>query len=379
MAKTFVITDDIKPTFEMLERDFKFDTKAFVKKINEYIKTLYKDDCDDYLDILRDSFKYKSEYDDKSINLSKENLYWFVKILFLNPDIFLLWEVFYIFVKNQFEFECDGTCWLDCSCQPIHNYTEYYFSSNKIYTGEEWWNVLESYITSRGIKTPHIELIKKYKELKKRKYYKFKDGVFLPLSHKQIVNFMLTSIWQVLKANKGENFLVLDNNGQKNLKYLQDKGVNTDELIDKFIKLVQNLKENDDRLYYLTKVNQLLNSNKYNKQILDILNTHQSYEIIDDLYSILNDDQWTIEEFVDKIVKKDSDYRILNGLDIIEYWKKDLEKYKIRSKFVSDYQIIKINEIQATKLYWVDENIYPKSLISQEELILEILNNLSLN
>ncbi|UUM24531.1 hypothetical protein [Mycoplasma sp. 3686d] len=353
----FNITDELKANFESLEQTDNFQTQEFVNRINQHLETLDSENANKYIEYLERIFNYKPN--ESNLKQHQENLFLVAKILNLNPDIQLLEEISILF-SSELEQEI------------IENIKEY-LQSHKLLTGMQWRDFFDTKLKQKGINSSDIELVEKALELEDTSFYQIKDNDFEKLSNEQFTKICLTSILQDEQVNQGQNFLVLDDNGQKNLKYLQDQGVDTDKLMDKFINVARPLRYLE-KIKYVETVNKLINAVKYSDEILAILAQKQSLGFVMFLLDlVLEKEPKTLDKFARKIYKNNIANKILKGSTIKNYLNKDLKANGLTSKYVSDYQVIKIKEIDKTKRYLVNQDKYPIKEVVEDGLIQQIL------
>ncbi|UUM24530.1 hypothetical protein [Mycoplasma sp. 3686d] len=348
----FKITPDIQTNVNFLEKTFKFKTKEFVDNINQYLQTLSPDDTNEYMYLLRKNLN--KDISHKLDNHDENNLFLFVQILNLNPDIELLKEMSALF-DEQF-----SLCEYDFTCE--------YLSENDIRTGQDWYDLFDDSIK---IESTSIKEIIKNNEMDAESYYQLSGKHFDYLATDKVIYKVLCSLWQIEKVKRGENFLIQNNyktNGS--FKYLQDQGVDTDKLMDKFIKIAQNLDSLTNKIKYLLKINELLNEWQNNLTLI-ILSKDQSFENVVDLTSILNQEPKTINIYVQKMIDdKNYETRILKGSTVKENLNSQLKKTPTLSE-----QIIKfISELKVDKWYLKYNDGYSYKEMSDRELVGQILS-----
>ncbi|UUM24552.1 hypothetical protein [Mycoplasma sp. 3686d] len=362
----FTITEDIHKNIQCLEEKYNFKTKEFVDKINQHLQTLSPKKSNEYVYYIREILSYNINAYPLSTELQKENILFLIsQILNLKPDIKLLEEINATLNKN---FSTDDD----------FEYITHYLEDNDIRSAEHWNVMLDDELEESGIKTSSKE-IEEIREMDMESYYQYTGYGYEWLSPEDMIEQILTSILLVQKANKGENFLILNNCGEENLKYLQDQGVDTDKLIHDFINVAQSLKYLQDKIRYLTKVNTLFNKCRYQEQTLKILLNKKSQEDIDNLNSILEKDKHFLDKFVKQIQTFNKNYEIkfLKGSTIRDKLDIYLKNKGTNSKYMDNDKVIDIIEnIKKDKWYWVDENGYPYEEMSEDELVEQILNYL---
>ncbi|UUM24553.1 hypothetical protein [Mycoplasma sp. 3686d] len=354
----FTITEDIQENIELLEDKYNFKTQEFVDKINQHIQTLSANEIGEYLYLITKVFSYNQSDEDRREDI----LFLISQILNLNPDIKLLKEIDGV-LEEKFHIDFD------------FQYINHYLEHNFVRTGEEWDWMLNDILKQDGIKTSSKE-IEEIREMDMETYYQYKSDVgYESISQEDMIEQILTSILLVQKANKGENFLILNNCGKENLKYLQDQGVDIDELIEDFIDESQSLETLEDTISYLTKVNKLFNTCHYQEQILNILTQKHSQNDIDNLNGLLEKNEYFLEKIYEQLLE-DSDIDFLKGSTIREKLDSDLKANGTNSEYyLEEYNtaVDIIENIKEDKWYWVDDYGYPYEEISKNVLVEELL------